>query len=78
MVEAVDNDVFGYQERYAEYRYKPSEIHGVLRSTSTTDLSSMANTALDAQRVKQEFASIQSGIQLNQANATAAMAATLS
>ena len=44
-------------------------------TASTTDLSSMANTALDAQRVKQEFASIQSGIQLNQANATAAMAA---
>lgn len=25
--------VFGYQERYAEYRYKPSEIHGEFRST---------------------------------------------
>lgn len=35
---AVDNDVFGYQERYAEYRYKPSEIHGVLRSTYATSL----------------------------------------
>ena len=35
---AVDNDVFGYQERYAEYRYKPSEIHGVLRSTYATSI----------------------------------------
>ncbi|ALS03798.1 VP1 [Gokushovirus WZ-2015a] len=28
-----DNDVFGYQERYAEYRYKPSLITGAFRST---------------------------------------------
>lgn len=27
-----DNDVFGYQERYAEYRYKPSLITGDFRS----------------------------------------------
>jgi len=30
---ATDNDVFGYQERWAEYRYKPSLITGQLRST---------------------------------------------
>ena len=30
---AEDNLVFGYQERYAEYRYKPSEITGQFRST---------------------------------------------
>ncbi|QCQ84913.1 major capsid protein [Blackfly microvirus SF02] len=30
---AADNDVFGYQERYAEYRYKPSVITGQMRST---------------------------------------------
>lgn len=30
-----DNDVFGYQERWAEYRYKPSQITGLFRSTST-------------------------------------------
>jgi len=29
---AEDEDVFGYQERYAEYRYKPSQITGVMRS----------------------------------------------
>lgn len=30
--------VFGYQERYAEYRFKPSEIHGEFRSTFATPL----------------------------------------
>ncbi len=30
---AQDEDVFGYQERYAEYRYFPSMITGKLRST---------------------------------------------
>jgi len=32
---AIDNDVWGYQERYAEYRYKPSQICGVFRSQAT-------------------------------------------
>lgn len=32
------NDVFGYQERYAEYRYRPSEIHGAFRSTYATPI----------------------------------------
>jgi hypothetical protein len=31
---ATDQDVFGYQERYAEYRYKPSQITGKMRSRS--------------------------------------------
>lgn len=31
---ANDNNVFGYQERWAEYRYKPSKITGLFRSTS--------------------------------------------
>lgn len=35
---ANDAVVFGYQERYAEYRYKPSEIHGQFRSTYATSL----------------------------------------
>lgn len=35
---ADDALVFGYQERYAEYRYKPSEIHGRFRSTYATPL----------------------------------------
>jgi len=36
--DANDDLVFGYQERYAEYRYKPSEIHGEFRSTYSTPL----------------------------------------
>jgi len=32
------NDVFGYQERYAEYRYKPSKITGKFRSNDPQTL----------------------------------------
>ena len=35
---ADDDDVFGYQERYAEYRYKPNMITGKLRSTDPQSL----------------------------------------
>ena len=35
---AADDQVFGYQERWAEYRYKPSQITGQLRSTHSTPL----------------------------------------
>ena len=30
-----DNSVFGYQERWAEYRYNPSQITGLFKSTSS-------------------------------------------
>ena len=33
-----DDGVFGYQERSAEYRYKPSEITGYFRSTAPTTI----------------------------------------
>lgn len=33
-----DADTFGYQERYAEYRYKPSQITGKYRSTASGTL----------------------------------------
>jgi len=33
-----DENVFGYQERYAEYRYKPSIITGKMRSTNAQTL----------------------------------------
>jgi len=33
-----DNDIWGYQERHAEYRYTPNEITGVLRSTAPQPL----------------------------------------
>lgn len=35
---AADNAVFGYQERFAEYRYKPSTITGLFRSTAASTL----------------------------------------
>lgn len=47
-VPAEDDLVFGYQERYAEYRYKPSTIHGRFRSNSTAPL--------DAWHLAQDFA----------------------
>lgn len=47
---AADEDVFGYQERYAEYRYKPSKITGAFRSN--------AATPLDAWHLSQEFGSL--------------------
>jgi len=45
-----DANVFGYQERYAEYRYKPSQITGLFRST--------ASTSLDNWHLAQEFTSL--------------------
>lgn len=35
---STDDEVFGYQERYAEYRYKPSEIRGQFRSVYSLSL----------------------------------------
>lgn len=49
---SADNNVFGYQERYAEYRYKPSEIRGQFRST-------FAQT-LDVWHLAEEFSSLPS------------------
>ena len=37
---SVDDETFGYQERYAEYRYKPSNITGKFRSNATGTLES--------------------------------------
>jgi len=45
-----DAAVFGYQERYAEYRYKPSQITGLFRSNCTTPL--------DAWHLSQEFSAL--------------------
>lgn len=47
---STDDDVFGYQERYAEYRYKPSTIHGRFRSNATQ--------SLDVWHLSEEFASL--------------------
>lgn len=35
---SADDDVFAYAERYAEYKFKPSEIHGEFRSQYATPL----------------------------------------
>jgi len=35
---AGDTDVFGYQERWAEYKYKPSMVTGLFRSTHATPI----------------------------------------
>lgn len=35
---AADQDVFGYQERWAEYRYKPSRTSGIMRSTAVAPI----------------------------------------
>nr|QJB19264.1 MAG: major capsid protein [Microvirus sp.] len=48
--DAVDNEVFGYQERFAEYRYKPSMITGLFRST--------AAASLDVWHLSQEFTAL--------------------
>ena len=37
---ATDDLTFGYQERYAEYRYKPSQVTGKFRSNATGTLDS--------------------------------------
>lgn len=47
---AADEEVFGYQERFAEYRYKPSIITGVMRS--------QAPQSLDTWHLAQDFASL--------------------
>jgi len=47
---ANDDLVFGYQERYAEYRYKPSQISGLFQSDATA--------SLDPWHLSQDFATL--------------------
>lgn len=47
---STDDDVFGYQERWAEYRYHPSQITSLFRST--------AAGTLDAWHLAQNFSSL--------------------
>lgn len=47
--ETANANVFGYQERYAEYKYRPSEIRGQFRSTFAE--------SLDVWHLAQEFGS---------------------
>ena len=45
---SADDDVFGYQERYAEYKYKRSQLTGLFRSD--------ASSSLDSWHLSQDFA----------------------
>jgi hypothetical protein len=47
---STDDDVFGYQEAWSSYRYKPSEVTGLMRST--------ASGTLDAWHLSQNFTSL--------------------
>ena len=47
---AVDDEIFGFQERFAEYRYKPSEITSQFRSSFPQ--------SLDTWHLAQDFASL--------------------
>lgn len=47
---SADDDVFGYQERYAEMRYKPSQVTGLFRSNATG--------TLDSWHLAQDFGSL--------------------
>jgi hypothetical protein len=69
---AADDNVFGYQERYAEYRYKPSEIRGQFRSTytSTLDVWHLAEEFSTAPSLNSTF--IQSTTPIERSLATAA------
>ncbi len=48
-----DENTFGYQERYAEYRYKPSQITGKFRST-------VSSGSLDNWHLAQDFSALPS------------------
>ncbi|AXH75145.1 MAG: major capsid protein [Microviridae sp.] len=47
---SIDDGIFGYQERYAEYRYKPSRVTGLMSSNSPT--------SLDIWHLAQDFAAL--------------------
>lgn len=49
-ISAQDTAVFGYQERWAEYRQRPSMITGILRSTAATNI--------DEWHLAQQFSSL--------------------
>lgn len=53
-----DTKVFGYQERYAEYRYKPSQITGKFRSSVTggnLDVWHLSQFFINAPTLNEEF-----------------------
>ena len=50
---SADDLVFGYQERYAEYRYKPSQLTSIMRSNVSVGFNS-----LDVWHVAQNFSAL--------------------
>ncbi len=67
-----DSEVFGYQEAWAEYRYKPSRVAGEMRSS--------AQKSLDAWHLADEYASLpilqSAWIQEDKSNLDRALAVT--
>jgi len=57
---ANDDLAFGYQERYAEYRYKPSRVAGRMRSNArfTPGAGSSGDATLDYWHFAQDFATL--------------------
>lgn len=53
---SADNNVFGYQERWAEYRYKQNEITGFMRSDAVN--SKGDNVSLDYWHLAQDFSNL--------------------
>jgi len=47
---SADDQVFGYQESWGEYRYKPSQVTGIMRSN--------ASASLDVWHLAQDFANL--------------------
>jgi hypothetical protein len=54
----VDDQVFGYQERYAEYRYKPSLVTGLFRSCDVAYGEAGFFASLDNWHLAQDFATL--------------------
>jgi len=48
--DTTDNDTWGYQERYGEYRFRPGRITGAMRSNATA--------SLDSWHLAQDFATL--------------------
>lgn len=71
---ATDNEVFGYQEAWAEYRYKPSRVAGEMRSA--------ASNSLDVWHLADEYATLpvlqSAWIQEDKSNLDRALAVTSS
>lgn len=57
--QTINNQVFGYQERFGEYRYKPSSITGKFRSTDpqSLDIWHLSQQFTDTPKLDDEFIS---------------------